>query len=236
MGRSPQTVGTFWLWHARISIMAPATASAPTSAPAPAPALSYRARACSSSRHFAGSCSATFSTTSSADYGTRDTCGTSSTTTTESNDAASFSRPRTPCSQPQPPRLAPYVSGSGRARRRAIRGRTACANALTQLWQMEQPAASKKAAEEYATFSSPTWRSLKRLPKQWLKTNLTCVAPAASGMLSIFTIGLHTRRMVSDLPDITAMYVDFAHLTEVRSQTSLALQLLCLRSAPLLAT
>jgi hypothetical protein len=69
-----------------------------------------------------------------------------------------------------------------------------------------------------------TWRVLAQLPMHWLKTICTCMLCAVAGTVPILVAGLHAKRMVADLPHVTATYRELEHLSEIRSGTSLALE------------
>jgi hypothetical protein len=86
---------------------------------------------------------------------------------------------------------------------------------------LSQPSASAHSA---ATAGERTRRALTQLPMHWLKTMRTCMLPAIAGTVPILIAGLHAKRMVVDLPDVTATYHEMKLLSEVRSGTSLAFE------------
>jgi hypothetical protein len=79
-------------------------------------------------------------------------------------------------------------------------------------------------AHEAATWQKRAARALLQFPRHWLRTNLTCVMPTITGMLTIFVFGAFPRRMASELPHITATFLQFEYLCEVRSDFSQGLQ------------
>lgn len=65
---------------------------------------------------------------------------------------------------------------------------------------------------------------LQQFPRHLLHTNINCILPILIGIVPIFFGALHSRQMVSSLPDLNATYADYELLEFARPMSSAALQ------------